>query len=180
MKTNFLVYLIAAALLMSISSSACRINIVKYNDLNGNGNKDSDEPKLQNFTFTVIGIDVSFNKTVVTGIDGTVTVNLSSGGKYRVTEMVPAGWIPTSTNPRNVTVPSGGEVTVKFGNMLITTTTTSTTQATTTTTESTTTTTEQTTTTTVPNAPEFASISLLAAILLATPAFAYLAVKKKE
>jgi len=64
------------------------------------------------------------------------------------------------------------------------TTTTTTTQATTTTLATTTTqittTTVPTTTTTVPNATEFASLSVLAAILMTSPAFAYLAVKKRQ
>lgn len=58
------------------------------------------------------------------------------------------------------------------------TTTTSTT--TTTTTIPTTTTTSTTTTTTIPTAAEFGSIAVPLAILLTTPAFAYLMVKRRK
>lgn len=57
---------------------------------------------------------------------------------------------------------------------------TSTTEPSTTTTEPSTTTTEPPTTTTTPEAGEFASVGILAAVLLSAPAFAYLLVRSRK
>ena len=87
---------------------------------------------------------------------------------------------PTTTTTTTTTTTSTTTTTTTTTTTSTTTTTTSTTSTTepsTTTTEPTTTTSIPTTTTTTPTAAEFGSLSILAAILLTAPVFAYLVVK---
>ncbi len=97
------------------------LRIKKYNDLNGNGQKDANEPYLIGWDFTVS----QNGQTVATG-----TTNANDGdflvihglpvGEYVVTETQQSGWVSTDpgTDPitKKVTVTAGTTTDVSFGN----------------------------------------------------------------
>ncbi|HEY0105007.1 MAG TPA: SdrD B-like domain-containing protein [Rhizomicrobium sp.] len=95
--------------------------ITKYNDLNGNGVRDSGEPVLPGWLFTVknsAGAIVDFGTTNAQGVF--CTTHPLSPGSASVVETPQSGW--TSTDPggalptKAVTVVAGQTVYVAFGN----------------------------------------------------------------
>jgi len=92
------------------------LKIYKYNDKNGNGQKDWGESYLSGWTFNVT--DSQGNSQLgTTGIGGYVTISNLAPGVYTVTETLKAGWTCTTGNPlNNVTMISGKTTTVYFGN----------------------------------------------------------------
>ena len=115
------------------------LEICKYNDLDGDGSKDWDEPYLSGWTFTVTGPD-GYSETVTTGSGFTIASSDFScdecdddciilcdlmPGSYNITEIPQEGW--TNTDPGDgslkkiVQVTCDDTITVKFGNHRITT-----------------------------------------------------------
>jgi hypothetical protein len=116
------------------------LKICKFEDKNGNGQKDSCEPWLSGWTFNVT--DSQGNSQLVTtggscgtscsgcsklvttcggggtscGCDYCITICNLTAGEYTVTEIPQAGWICTTGNPREVTVECDKTTTVNFGN----------------------------------------------------------------
>ena len=90
------------------------LRIYKYNDLNNNGQDDS-EPPLSGWGFTVSGVP----GTHTTGGSGWVTVPDLSPGPYTVTETLKPFWVNTEQSPSNpIAVGPGETVAVVFGNHL--------------------------------------------------------------
>ena len=102
------------------------LKICKFEDKNGNGQKDSCESWLSGWTFNVT--DSQGNSQLVTtgrasgscgscgSCDYCVTICGLAPGNYTVTEIPQAGWICTTGNPRTVTVVCNQTTTVSFGN----------------------------------------------------------------
>lgn len=70
------------------------IRIRKFNDLNGNGQRDAGEPPMANIIFKVTSPD--FGRTVKTDADGQVRIDHLKNGQYLIREVVPGGWISTT------------------------------------------------------------------------------------
>ena len=102
------------------------LKICKYEDKNGNGQKDCGESYLSGWTFNIT--DSQGNSQLVTtggasvacgscgSSDYCVTICGLAPGEYTVTETLKAGWICTTGNPRAVTVVCDKTTTVTFGN----------------------------------------------------------------
>lgn len=107
------------------SSDSSGISGTKFNDLDGNGVFDQDEPGLPGF-FIYFDLDNDNRMdlgepTVETDADGNYSLQVTQAGTYTVREHVPPGW--TLTFPRNtegehtLTVGSGASVpNINFGN----------------------------------------------------------------
>jgi uncharacterized repeat protein (TIGR01451 family) len=93
------------------------ICIFKFNDLNGNGQKEANEPPLAGWQFNVnpAPLPPSTNP-VTTGQQGGRCFGVSAPGTYTITESVQAGWTPTTSNPQTVNISPGQLVNVYFGN----------------------------------------------------------------
>jgi uncharacterized surface anchored protein len=95
------------------------LKVYKYEDKNGNGQKDYGESYLSGWDFTVSDSKGN-SQSVTTGTDGYVTICNLVPGQYTITETPKDGW--TNTDPANgsrtktVTVTCGNTETVKFGN----------------------------------------------------------------
>jgi hypothetical protein len=95
------------------------LKIYKYEDKNGNGQKDYGESYLSGWNFIVTDSKGN-SQSVTTGTDGYVTICSLLLGQYTVTETPKDGW--TNTDPadgslkKTVTVTCGTTETVKFGN----------------------------------------------------------------
>jgi protocatechuate 3,4-dioxygenase beta subunit len=93
----------------------------KFNDLNGNGVRDSGEPGIENWT---IYLDQNFNgqldsgeTSVKTTSNGSFQFDALPPGTYRVREVLTAGWQQTTTNPADVVLAGGQSQTgLLFGN----------------------------------------------------------------
>ncbi|MGB0385606.1 MAG: SdrD B-like domain-containing protein [Ardenticatenaceae bacterium] len=71
-----------------------QIHGMKWYDLNGNGEKDSDEPGLEGWTITLA--DANGNVlTTTTDVDGNYWFRPLAAGTYTVTEVQQAGWTQT-------------------------------------------------------------------------------------
>lgn len=91
------------------------IRIKKFNDLNGNGKRESGESYLAGFSFRIKGPTI--NKVVKTDNTGQVRVDRLPNGKYTITEIVPSGWIITTKNP--LVIWHTNNQIVEFGNKKI-------------------------------------------------------------
>ena len=93
----------------------------KFNDLNGNGVRDTGEPGIQNWT---IFLDTNNNgqldpgeTSVQTTSNGSFLFDQLPAGTYRVREVLQTGWQQTTTNPANITLANGQTFeNVLFGN----------------------------------------------------------------
>jgi uncharacterized surface anchored protein len=104
------------------------LQICKFEDKNGNRQKDWGEPWLSGWTFNVT--DSQGNSQLVTtgasvgtscggcGCGGNYCATICGldPGDYTVTEILQAGWTCTTANPLNVTVECDKTTTVVFGN----------------------------------------------------------------
>src|SRR5262249_36713415 len=94
-----------------------------FHDLNRNGRQDFGEPGLAGWTvqlFDVSGGTPQLVATTTTNASGTYRFNVFDGlgtGRFQVVETLPAGWAPTTANPRNLSIPRGEtNPVVNFGN----------------------------------------------------------------
>ena len=97
---------------------------IKFNDLNGNGIREPNEPGLANVTFIlepaatangVFNANTAGEAVVTSGANGAFQFLNVSPGNYQLTEQVPAGSFATTPNPLPVTV-GNSDVNVLFGN----------------------------------------------------------------
>ncbi len=86
------------------------ISGIKFDDSNGNGQRDSGEAGLAGWTIQLDrNADGSIDATAVTGADGSYSFANLTAGDYRVTEVAQAGWLQTrpSAGSYSVAVTSG-------------------------------------------------------------------------
>lgn len=98
-----------------------KIKVTKYHDVNRNGQRDDNEPKLDGFEIKVYDVNSKEVASGVTGDDGTGRVYFADivPGDYKVCETENDGWYqtePANGTCHEVTVTSGNKTYVKFGN----------------------------------------------------------------
>jgi protocatechuate 3,4-dioxygenase beta subunit len=94
------------------------ISGMKFEDLNGNGTKELNEPGLPGWT---IQLDKDANGSVddtrTTDANGNYSFTDLGPGVYRLREVLQAGWIQRTPNPPDISAQSGVDLTdVDFGN----------------------------------------------------------------
>jgi uncharacterized repeat protein (TIGR01451 family) len=103
-------------------TSAGTLVVTKYNDLNANKTRDTNEPALSGWMFTVKDASGATVGSVATDANGNAIFSNVAFGTYTVTETLQAGW--TSTDPggatptKTVTI-NAANTTVLFGNAQI-------------------------------------------------------------
>ncbi|MCE5197558.1 MAG: hypothetical protein ABFD54_04185 [Armatimonadota bacterium] len=97
--------------------------VCKFNDLNGNGYRDTGEPPLSDWEFTISGGLLKTPIVVKTGANGctnviAVPVNETGTINYQVKETSQSGWTQTTpaANPFTISLAMGGNADVVFGN----------------------------------------------------------------
>jgi uncharacterized repeat protein (TIGR01451 family) len=93
------------------------ICIFKFEDLDGDGVKDPNEPLLGGWQFNVSPAPLPPATSPVTTLPGGgICFGVSAPGTYTITEQVQSGWTVTTANPQMVNVSPGQLVNVFFGN----------------------------------------------------------------
>jgi hypothetical protein len=87
------------------------ILVVKFHDVNGNGQWDGNEPGISGVT-----ISLSSGQTATTNGEGKFFFSNLATGNVTVSEVVPSGWFATTATSVTVTVHSGQTTQVNFGN----------------------------------------------------------------
>ncbi len=95
-----------------------------FNDLDGDRTRDVQNPVEPDLVGWTVFLDLNKNgkldagePTQVTNDSGNFTfANLTSGVKYRVREVLQAGWVQSTLNPQDITLADGEAATVQFGN----------------------------------------------------------------
>jgi hypothetical protein len=93
-----------------------------WNDLDGDGVKDTGEPSLSNWRMFIDvdkdGLWDANEKSVLTNAAGTYSFKDLAAGTYRIREVLQTGWRRTapSAGPYDVTLGSGASTTRNFGN----------------------------------------------------------------
>ncbi|MDP2335268.1 MAG: SdrD B-like domain-containing protein [Bacteroidota bacterium] len=105
------------------SAGKCKLGSIcgtKFNDLNGNGQRDKDEPGIAEWTITIGG---TADLTAMTDRDGNYCFYNLQPGEYKIGEGMRAGWqqmVPAAPGTYTITLPAGQNLTgLDFGNRLI-------------------------------------------------------------
>jgi len=93
------------------------LTVIKFNDLNGNGEKDEGEPVISGIDFTATMGETVLTET--TDANGTVVFVDLADGTYTVSETLPEGWVATTEIPFDISVVAGQDATVYVGNQEI-------------------------------------------------------------
>jgi len=83
------------------------ISGTEFNDVNGNGQQDKNEPGLPGWTITLTKRNSSSTETAVTDVNGNYTFTGLDFGIYHISEAEQPGWVPTTKNSLNVLMLSG-------------------------------------------------------------------------
>lgn len=102
-----------------VADAVGTMNLIKFEDLNGNGMRDLGEPGVSSWPITIVGPSGlnATTRSFQTGADGSVRVPDLLIGDYQVQEGERAGWIPLGPTTRTSTLTSGATNTVQFGNV---------------------------------------------------------------
>jgi hypothetical protein len=95
------------------SSTIC---IAKFNDVNGNGSRDDNEPLLNGWTFNITDNNNNLIGTITTSENYKPCLKVPAPGSYIITEVLQQGWVPTTQNPQTITVSPGQTYNLIFGN----------------------------------------------------------------
>ncbi|MGB9911261.1 MAG: SdrD B-like domain-containing protein [Microgenomates group bacterium] len=95
-----------------------KISGQKFEDLDGDGIKDDNEPGLSGWIIKLDkGADGVVDNITTTDLNGNYEFSGLTAGIYRILEEQEVGWIQTSANPPDITIQSGTVVeNVNFGN----------------------------------------------------------------
>jgi len=113
-----------AASVFDITQSVGTLRLTKFEDLNGDGIRQPNEPGIGSWPFSVeaptgngIGTDTTIQRTAG---DGSLVVTDAITGTYRVAEILPnpnpQGWVPTTAPEQTFTLTSGQVREVVIGN----------------------------------------------------------------
>src|SRR5262249_16215147 len=87
----------------------------KFNDLNGDGVKNTGEPALKGWAISLAVGGTPFAMTTA-DTNGNYNFTKLAVGTYRVREVAQGGWLQTTTDPGDILGQSGVDSTVDFGN----------------------------------------------------------------
>lgn len=91
--------------------------VFKFEDLDGDGTHDPNEPFLAGWSFAVSPAPLApATSPVTTGPQGGVCFAVGAPGTYTITEQVQPGWTPTTPTSQTVAVQPGQLANVFFGN----------------------------------------------------------------
>jgi uncharacterized repeat protein (TIGR01451 family) len=92
------------------------LQLIKFEDTNGNGVRDGGEPGVPGWSFRLTNPSGG-TSDATTGPDGTVTVTGVPAGTWQVAEILKEGWQPTTAPAGTIAVPAGGLGSFTAGNV---------------------------------------------------------------
>lgn len=105
-----------ATTIFDVADQLGTLQLVKFEDSNGNGTRDNGEPGVPGWTFRLV--NPQGNPSVATtGADGTVVIGNVPAGNWQVTEVPQPGWVAVTPETGTITVPAGGVGTFTAGNV---------------------------------------------------------------
>ena len=96
-----------------------QICVVKFVDKNGNGVQDTGEQGLPGWTFQIKDPHGDIVATITTAGPQNACAVVPAPETYEISEVLQPNWIPTTPNPKTVTVSAGSGVNLSFGNKII-------------------------------------------------------------
>jgi uncharacterized repeat protein (TIGR01451 family) len=106
----------SALVVFDVADQLGAIQVVKFEDVNGNAVRDAGEPGVPGWSFRLTNPQNN-GSVVSTGVDGTVTVGNVPAGIWTVEEIVDPLWAAITPVSGQVTVPAGGVGTFIAGNV---------------------------------------------------------------
>ncbi len=106
----------SALVVFDVADQLGTLQIVKFEDVNGNGVRDSGEPGVPGWTFRLTNPQGN-GSVVSTGADGTITIPNVPAGVWSITEVVDPMWTNITPVSGQVTVPPNGSGTFLAGNV---------------------------------------------------------------
>lgn len=106
----------SALVVFDVADQLGSIQLVKFEDVNGNGVRDAGEPGVPGWSFRLTNPQGN-GSVVSTGADGTITVPSVPAGVWTVTEVVDPLWAAITPVTGQVTVPANGLGTFTAGNV---------------------------------------------------------------
>jgi hypothetical protein len=99
------------------TTGSAMICVTKFNDIDGDGIMDPNEPLMEGWTVDVVGTGGS-NFQIVTARD-TVCIEVPAPDTYTISEVIQPGWTPTTppNGSTTVTLQPGQSVHIQFGNV---------------------------------------------------------------
>lgn len=105
----------SALVVFDVADSLGTLQLVKFEDLNGDGTRQAGEPGVPGWVFRLT--NPQGNPSVaVTQADGTVTIPSVPAGTWQVAEVVDPMWVAITPATGTVTVPAGGTGSFTAGN----------------------------------------------------------------
>jgi uncharacterized repeat protein (TIGR01451 family) len=106
----------SALVVFDVADALGTLQVVKFEDVNGNGSRDAGEPGVPGWTFRLTNPQNN-GSVVVTGADGTITVPSVPAGVWTITEVVDPLWAAITPVSGQVTVPANGVGVFTAGNV---------------------------------------------------------------
>jgi uncharacterized repeat protein (TIGR01451 family) len=97
----------SAAVVFDVADQLGTLQIVKFEDVNGNGSRDAGEPGVPGWTFRLTNPQGN-GSVVVTGADGTITIPSVPAGTWTIAEVIDPLWAPITPVSAQVIVPPNG------------------------------------------------------------------------
>lgn len=105
-----------ATAVFDVASELGNLRLEKWEDLNGNGRRDPNEPGVPSWAFTLVNPQGNPG-SAVTGADGSVTLAGVPAGTWNVAEVLQPGWLASTAPTGTVIVPPNGIGTFSVGNL---------------------------------------------------------------
>jgi uncharacterized repeat protein (TIGR01451 family) len=105
-----------ATAVFDVADQLGTLQLVKWEDTNGNGTRDPGEPGVPNWQFRLVNPQGN-PSAAVTGADGTVTIPNVPAGTWTVTEVVDPDWAAITPITGTVAVPANGTGVFQAGNV---------------------------------------------------------------
>lgn len=106
----------SALVVFDVADQLGTLQLVKFEDVNGNGVREAGEPGVPGWSFRLTNPQGN-GSVVSTGADGTVTVPSVPAGVWTVEEILDPLWAAITPVSGQVTVPAGGTGTFTAGNV---------------------------------------------------------------
>ena len=106
----------SALVVFDVADQLGSLQVVKFEDVNGNGIREAGEPGVPSWTFRLTNPQGN-GSVISTGADGAVTVGNVPAGVWNIEEVVNPMWAAITPVSGQVTVPAGGLGTFVAGNV---------------------------------------------------------------